>query len=100
MLFRPFQEISNMQSQNYKVQNSNIGLGLAASYDIVRAMGGDVKLEHSEHGMTVFKMRTPCKLPKEKNQQLSVQFDEIPTLNNGFENFNTVRRSVLDWRLL
>lgn len=72
MLFRPFQEISHMQSMSYRVQNSNIGLGLAASYDIVRAMGGDLKLEHSEHGLTVFKMRTPCKLPRHRDQQLGV----------------------------
>ena len=58
--------MQKMQSIDYQVETNNIGLGLASSYDILHAMGGSLNLEQSKPGMTVFKIRVPCKIPRKK----------------------------------
>ena len=60
MLFRPFVEL--MQKQNLSlVQNMSIGLGLACSAEIIKKLRGDIQLEQSQRGLTVFSIKMPVK---------------------------------------
>jgi len=43
LLFKPFSELKHTQNLE-KVTNQTIGLGLACSHDIVKKLGGDIKL--------------------------------------------------------
>ena len=46
--------------QNLKqVANHSIGMGLACSSAIVRALGGDITLKKSEKGLTSFAFKFP-----------------------------------------
>ena len=42
-----------------KPQNDNIGLGLASSKEIAKQLKGDIKLQLSKKGLTVFKFKIP-----------------------------------------
>lgn len=92
LLFKPFQEIKTMHGMNCAAEDNNIGLGLSASRDIVQGMGGDIQLECSQHGLTVFRMRTPCKIPVDK---LPVADSEnLAVLESNTE----IKRKVATWR--
>jgi signal transduction histidine kinase len=58
LLFTPFLELKDRIGIN-KAQNDNIGLGLSCSKEICKLLGGDLKLKHSEKGMTVFTFKIP-----------------------------------------
>ena len=46
MLFVPFMELKKKQSLK-NVKDKNLGMGLACSMNIVRAMGGDITIKQS-----------------------------------------------------
>ena len=95
-MFKPFMELAKTQSVDYQQQNDNIGLGLAASHDTILAMGGDIMIEQSMSGLTVFRMRTPCKLPKKR---LYESKDNLQEKNLCLmESFNDISRKVRQWR--
>jgi len=60
MLFVPFLELKMKQNMN-KVQDGNIGMGLAGSVAISKEMGGDISIKHSERHLTIFSFRIPVK---------------------------------------
>ena len=74
MMFVPFLELKMKQDMN-KVENGNIGMGLAGSHDITQEMGGDITLKHSEYGLTVFSFKIPVK-SKLQDQIYSVDLVE------------------------
>jgi len=41
------------------VKDKNIGLGLACSETICKALNGDIKIKHSQPNLTVFSFRIP-----------------------------------------
>jgi K+-sensing histidine kinase KdpD len=45
-----------------KVTNNSIGIGLSCSRDIITAMGGKIRLKHSEKGFTIFNVRVPIEI--------------------------------------
>jgi K+-sensing histidine kinase KdpD len=57
-LFIPFLELKIKQDMQ-KVTNNSIGIGLSCSRDILTAMGGKIRLKHSEKGFTIFNVRVP-----------------------------------------
>ena len=59
-------------------------------------MGGDIQLEQSQQGLTVFRIRTPCKLPttKQRVSQKNLDCDNLVNL----ENFTEIRRKLETWR--
>ena len=58
LLFRPFQELKSKQDLK-KVSDGNIGMGLASSYAITKALGGKLRLLQSQQGLTVFRFKLP-----------------------------------------
>ena len=60
MLFIPFKELKNRLGI-LKPENDNIGLGLSASFEISRKLGGDIKLSESRNGLTIFAFKIPVK---------------------------------------
>ena len=59
-MFVPFLELKVKQNMD-KVENGNIGMGLAGSQAITHGMGGDITLKHSENGLTVFSFKIPVR---------------------------------------
>lgn len=58
MLFVPFLEL-RMKQNLKQVENFSIGMGLACSSAISRALGGDIKLKKSKKGLTSFAFKIP-----------------------------------------
>ena len=57
-LFIPFGEINSFE----KSKDHSIGIGLAASREIVQRMGGDAFLKRSSDGLTVFSITLPVQV--------------------------------------
>jgi len=58
MLFIPFLELK--MKQNLKqVKDHNIGIGLACSNSISKALEGDITIKKSRRGLTVFGFKIP-----------------------------------------
>lgn len=95
-LFKPFRMMKKNQSLDYRNETSNIGLGLASSYDIVYAMGGSLHLEESKAGLTIFKIRVPCKIPrKQRFLQQNLNADNEQLLN---QISNDIQNKIKTWR--
>ena len=60
LLFIPFLELKDRLGI-MKTQNDNIGIGLACSKEICKAMGGDIVLKTSQKGLTAFSFKIPIK---------------------------------------
>ena len=58
MLFEPFLELKI--KQNFQdVKDNNIGMGLACSHEITKQLGGDIILQKSCRGLTIFSFKLP-----------------------------------------
>lgn len=58
-----------------KLENDNIGLGLATSKSITVEMGGDIRLKYSRKNLTVFQFKIPVKVEnqhKNSNRHLAI----------------------------
>lgn len=60
MLFVPFLELKMKQNLD-KVQDYNIGMGLACSQIITKELGGHLSIKSSEPGLTIFSFELPVK---------------------------------------
>ena len=58
MLFVPFLELKLKQNLS-QVENNSIGMGLACSSAIIRALDGDITLKKSKRGLTSFAFKIP-----------------------------------------
>ena len=54
LLFIPFLELRSLQGLLKKPENDNIGIGLNNSYSITKQLGGTIRINQSEPGLTVF----------------------------------------------
>ena len=61
LLFKPFLELRD-RIGIIKAENDNIGLGLSCSREISKKLGGDMKLKHSQRGLTSFAFKFPVTL--------------------------------------
>ena len=66
MLFVPFLELKMKQSLK-KIDNYSIGMGLACSASISRALGGDITLKKSKRGLTSFAFKIPVIKMRNRN---------------------------------
>jgi sensor histidine kinase regulating citrate/malate metabolism len=53
-----------------KNKNANIGIGLACSKEICNKIGGDIKLKHSQKGLTVFSFKIPIEILSNENDDI------------------------------
>ena len=60
-LFKPFEELKQLQDFK-KVQNKSIGLGLACSHSIIKALKGTIELKQSQKGFTKFEITIPVEV--------------------------------------
>ena len=58
MLFIPFLELK-MEQNLKKVKDNNIGIGLACSDAVSKALNGDITIKKSTRGLTVFAFKIP-----------------------------------------
>ena len=58
-----------------KAQNDNIGMGLSCSKEICKKLGGDMRLKHSQKGMTIFAFKFPVELSKNELNLLKFRSD-------------------------
>ena len=58
MLFVPFLELKIKQNLK-KIDNYSVGMGLACSAAISKALGGDIILKKSKRGLTSFAFKIP-----------------------------------------
>jgi K+-sensing histidine kinase KdpD len=63
LLFKPFMELHQKQDLEL-VKDNSIGLGLTCSREILRKLGGDIKLVQSENKVTVFGFDMPVDTKK------------------------------------
>ena len=61
LLFRTFNELRDSLGTK-KLQNDNIGIGLSCSKNLCKKMGGDIKLKHSEKGLTAMHFKLPVQV--------------------------------------
>jgi K+-sensing histidine kinase KdpD len=83
MLFIPFLELKVKQNLK-QVKDNNIGMGLACSEAISSALGGDIIIQQSKRGLTVFAFKFPVQV---KNiDKLSLGYLNEPKIleNKGF----------------
>ena len=72
MLFVPFKELKKQQSLK-NVKDRSLGMGLACSKAISKAMGGDLMIKQSQRNLSVFGFKIPVRV---KNLE-----DSIKTIN-------------------
>jgi signal transduction histidine kinase len=61
MLFTPFLELKMKQNLK-KVKDHNIGIGLACSNSISKALNGDITVKKSKRGLTAFAFKIPVQV--------------------------------------
>jgi len=61
LLFKPFSELRD-RIGIVRAENDNIGLGSSCSKEICKKLGGDMRLKHSQKGLTAFSMKFPVEL--------------------------------------
>lgn len=65
-LFEPFSELK--QKGNISdVTNFSSGLGLSCSHDITKSLGGDIKVKHSQKGITIIGFKIPVDIMNEQD---------------------------------
>ena len=63
--------------QNFKnVQDHSIGMGLACSHDIARALGGDTMIKQSNNGLTIFLFRIPVHVEESAFELINTSSEE------------------------
>ena len=71
MLFVPFLELKIKQNLK-KIDNYSVGMGLACSDAISKALGGDIILKKSKRGLTSFAFKIPVvKINKHRLEQVA-----------------------------
>ena len=66
--------------QNFRnVTDGSIGMGLACSHAISRALGGDTMIKYSDKGLTNFLFRIPVNVTVDE-QQIDQGYDSSPAL--------------------